>query len=187
MSNICFEDLNILNQMQIIEIIDKTRDILELNYKNELNIKEKDAYSKEYRAYRKIDNFAENYIVVFIYNDKCNDYKDINSCGLSYGGIELPIISKVINKNRVEQLLLLKFNKNVSGYSNKQNINLRNFNIYGLCFNSPYSWKDDSWLSDDGKTDYTDSLGVFDLNRKKIIECLIKNHDYNSESEVGEL
>ncbi len=34
--------------------------------------------------------------------------------------------------------------------------------------------------------DYTDSLGVFDLNRKKIIECLIKNHDYNEKSEVGE-
>lgn len=29
-------------------------------------------------------------------------------------------------------------------------------------------------------------MGVFDLNRKKIIECLIKNHDYNEESEVAE-
>ena len=31
-----------------------------------------------------------------------------------------------------------------------------------------------------------DSLGVFDLNRKKIIECLIKNHDYKAKSEVAE-
>ena len=58
--------------------------------------------------------------------------------------------------------------------------------IYGLCFNSPYSWKDDSWKSENGGLDYTDTLGVFDLNRKKIIECLIKNHDYSIESEVGE-
>lgn len=58
--------------------------------------------------------------------------------------------------------------------------------IYGLCFNSPYSWKDNEWKKDNGKYDYTDSLGVFDLNRKKIIECLIKNHDFSECSEVGE-
>ena len=37
-----------------------------------------------------------------------------------------------------------------------------------------------------GNIDYIDSLGVFDLNRKKIIECLFKNHDYSENSEVGE-
>ena len=57
--------------------------------------------------------------------------------------------------------------------------------IYGLCFNSPYSWKDDEWKKENGKIDYTDTLGVFDLNRKKIIECLLKNHDYGENSEVG--
>ena len=183
---------------------------------------------------------------------------------MSYGGIELPIIAKIINQNKVERLLLLKFNKEVSGYSNKQLIDLRKFNIkdfgglinsnelinhnvdlfddniltgktlqlainslydcdinvknicivrypsinridqmfldnpgavdyhlffdyiYGLCFNSPYSWKDNEWKNDKGKVDYVDTLGVFDLNRKKIIECLIKNHDFNINSEVGE-
>ena len=40
--------------------------------------------------------------------------------------------------------------------------------------------------NENGEIDYTDSLGIFDLNRKKIIECLIKNHDYNEKSEVGE-
>ena len=58
--------------------------------------------------------------------------------------------------------------------------------IYGLCFCSPYSWKDNEWKSENGIIDYTDTLGVFDLNRKKIIECLIKNHDFNINSEVGE-
>ena len=264
MSSICFRNATILNSNKLCETINDTKNILELNYKKELISEAKNDYSKDYRAYREIDNFAENYIAVSIYNDKCNYCNVINSCGLSYGGIELPIISKVINKNKVEQLLLLKFNKSVSGYSNKQNLNLRKFNIndfggiqgiknlsnhnvdlfddnvltgktlqiainslydyevdvnnicivrypginridqmfynntsaidyhlffdyiYGLCFSSPYSWKDDSWISDDGKPDYTDSLGVFDLNRKKIIECLIKNHDYNVNSEVGE-
>ena len=57
--------------------------------------------------------------------------------------------------------------------------------IYGLCFSSPYSWKDNEWYNK-GKINYTDSFGVFDLNRKKIIECLIKNHDYKDESEAGE-
>ena len=58
--------------------------------------------------------------------------------------------------------------------------------IYGLCFSSPYSWKDNEWKNDNGKIDYTDTLGIFDLNRKKIIECLIKNHKFNENSEVGE-
>ena len=48
---------------------------------------------------------------------------------MSYGGIELPIIAKIVDKNRVERLLLLKFNKEVSGYLNKQLIDLRKFNI----------------------------------------------------------
>lgn len=51
--------------------------------------------------------------------------------------------------------------------------------ITGLCFHSPYSWRDEN------KNDlYLDSLGVFDLNRKKILECIIKNHDYKKYSEV---
>ena len=31
---------------------------------------------------------------------------------------------------------------------------------------------------------YEDSLGVFDLNRRKISECLIKNGDYSQNSEI---
>ena len=42
------------------------------------------------------------------------------------------------------------------------------------------------WKNSVGKIDYVDSLGVFDLNRKKIVECLVKNHDFNENSEVGE-
>ena len=34
---------------------------------------------------------------------------------------------------------------------------------------------------------YKDSLGVFDKNRQKILECLYKNHDYKLDSEVAKI
>lgn len=264
MSKICFENQYIIDKENIFTIINSTKEILFYNLILELNKPKKENYSKDYRAYREIDNFAENYIAVSLYKEKRDNNRFVNACGLSYGGIELPLLAKVIDQNRIEKLLLLKFNKEVSGYTNKQLIDLRKFNIknfgglinseifgnsnvdlfddnvltgktlqlainslydcninvnnicivrypsinridqmfldnpsaidynlffnyiYGLCFSSPYSWKDDSWKKDNGEIDYTDSLGVFDLNRKKIIECLLKNHDYNENSEVGE-
>ena len=264
MSKICFFEQYIINKDDIIENIINTKNILEDNLMVELNSEEKSDYTKDYRAYREIDNFGENYVAVSLYKEKSNNDEVVSACGLSYGGIELPILTKIIKQNKVDKLFLLKFNKKVSGYTNKQLIELRNFNIndfgglvnseyfkglnvdlfddnvltgktlqlsintlydcnihtknicivrypsinrinqmflnnsvavdyhlffdyiYGLCFNSPYSWKDNEWKNENGTIDYTDSLGVFDLNRKKIIECLVKNHDFNEYSEVGE-
>lgn len=264
MSNICFKSKFFIDKDFICSLVTKTKDLLINNLRDEYLSEEKDDYSKDYRAYREIDNFGENYTAVSLYQEKRNNKNDfINACGLSYGGIELPIIAKIVDKNRVERLLLLKFNKEVSGYSNKQLIDLRKFNIneygglvnsssfqnsnfdlfddnvltgktlqlainslydcnigvknicivrypginridqmflnniaavdfhlffdyiYGLCYSSPYSWKDNGWQDEDGVVDYKDSLMVFDLNRKKIVECLIKNHDYRENSEVG--
>lgn len=264
MSNICFKSKFFIDKDFICSLVTKTKDLLIDNLRDENLSEEKDDYSKDYRAYREIDNFGENYTAVSLYQEKRNNKNDfINACGLSYGGIELPIIAKIVDKNRVERLLLLKFNKEVSGYSNKQLIDLRKFNIneygglvnsnsfqnsnfdlfddnvltgktlqlainslydcnigvknicivrypginridqmflnniaavdfhlffdyiYGLCYSSPYSWKDNGWQDEDEVVDYKDSLMVFDLNRKKIVECLIKNHDYRENSEVG--
>lgn len=264
MSNICFKSKFFIDKDFICSLVTKTKDLLIDNLRDENLSEEKDDYSKDYRAYREIDNFGENYTAVSLYQEKRNNKNDfINACGLSYGGIELPIIAKIVDKNRVERLLLLKFNKEVSGYSNKQLIDLRKFNIneygglvnsnsfqnsnfdlfddnvltgktlqlainslydcnigvknicivrypginridqmflnniaavdfhlffdyiYGLCYSSPYSWKDNGWQDEDEVVDYKDSLMVFDLNRKKIVECLIKNHDYKENSEVG--
>lgn len=264
MSNICFKSKFFIDKDFICSLVTKTKDLLIDNLRDENLSEEKDDYSKDYRAYREIDNFGENYTAVSLYQEKRNNKNDfINACGLSYGGIELPIIAKIVDKNRVERLLLLKFNKEVSGYLNKQLIDLRKFNIneygglvnsnsfqnsnfdlfddnvltgktlqlainslydcnigvknicivrypginridqmflnniaavdfhlffdyiYGLCYSSPYSWKDNGWQDEDGVVDYKDSLMVFDLNRKKIVECLIKNHDYRENSEVG--
>ena len=264
MSNICFKSKFFIDKDFICSLVTKTKDLLIDNLRDENLSEEKDDYSKDYRDYREIDNFGENYTAVSLYQEKRNNKNDfINACGLSYGGIELPIIAKIVDKNRVERLLLLKFNKEVSGYSNKQLIDLRKFNIneygglvnsnsfqnsnfdlfddnvltgktlqlainslydcnigvknicivrypginridqmflnniaavdfhlffdyiYGLCYSSPYSWKDNGWQDEDGVVDYKDSLMVFDLNRKKIVECLIKNHDYRENSEVG--
>ena len=264
MSNICFKSEFFIDKDFICSLVTKTKDLLIDNLRDENLLEEKDDYSKDYRAYREIDNFGENYTAVSLYQEKRNNKNDfINACGLSYGGIELPIIAKIVDKNRVERLLLLKFNKEVSRYSNKQLIDLRKFNIneygglvnsnsfqnsnfdlfddnvltgktlqlainslydcnigvknicivrypginridqmflnniaavdfhlffdyiYGLCYSSPYSWKDNGWQDEDEVVDYKDSLMVFDLNRKKIVECLIKNHDYKENSEVG--
>lgn len=266
MSNICFNTCYVIDIAEIVSSIKETLNILNDNLKKEIIEEEKEDYSKDYRTYREIDNFGENYIAVSLYSErKNNSNKLINLCGLSYGGIELPLISKIINQNKVERLLLLKFNKDVSGYSNKQLIDLRKFNIhnfggliggdeiskshldlfddnvltgktlqlainslydynimvdnicivrypsinridqmflenptavdyhlffnyiYGLCFSSPYSWKDNNlWKDDNGNWDYTDTLSIFDLNRRKIVECLVKNHDFKENSEVGE-
>lgn len=264
LSNTCFEERFMVNDNILLDALLNTKKVMLYYLKSELELKEKGDYSKDYRAYREIDNVSENYIAVSLYEEKCNNKDIINACGLSYGGIELPILAKIINENRIDKLLLLKFNKEVSGYSNKQLLDLRKFNInnygglinslnfknrdvdifddnvltgktlqlsvnslydsdinvknicivrypsinridqmfmgntsaidyklffnyiYGLCFNSPYSWKDNEWEKINGKYDYSDSLGVFDLNRKKIIECILKNHNYNEYSEVGE-
>ncbi len=264
MSKICFENQYIIDKENILTIIGNSKEVLINNLMQEFNKNNLNDYSKSYRAYREIDNFAENYIAVSLYKEKSNNNKFKNACGLSYGGIELPILARVIFENKIKKLLLLKFNKEVSGYTNKQLLDLRKFNIrdfgglmnseifenssvdlfddnvltgktlqlainslydcninvnnicivrypsinridqmfldnpsavdynlffnyiYGLCFSSPYSWKDNNWKNENGEIDYTDSLGIFDMNRKKIIECLIKNHDYNKQSEVGE-
>lgn len=265
MSKICFDESNVINKDLISYLLSKSKKIVYDNFIIEKSSKDKVDYSKDYRAYREIDNFGENYTAVSLYKEKRNNSSEyINACGLSYGGIELPIIAKIVDKNKIERLLLLKFNKEVSGYSNKQLMDLRKFNInkygglinadifrysnvdlfddnvltgktlqlainslydsdidvnnicvvrypginridqmfldntaavdfhlffdyiYGLCYSSPYSWKDNEWKDKDGKIDYKDSIGVFDVNRKKIVECLIKNHDYNENSEVGE-
>ncbi len=258
MSNICFSENYKIEKDYILNILNTTYKEI---YNNFLSVKhnliEKD-YSKEYRAYREIDNFAENYITLMLNHEKNEHIKNFSVCGLCYGGIELPILYKIINK-KINDVLILKFNKQVSGYTNKQLVDLRKFNINdygglikigninsnsilllddniltgktiqlainslydcnfnvvnvsvvrypsinrldqmfmnnhgavdynlffdyitGLCFPSPYSWRDENNLNP-----YEDSLGVFDLNRKKIIECLIKNHDFKDKSEVAQ-
>lgn len=257
MANICFDNNYQIDKNKIIKLLDLSCKSLYYDYLIFMSRDEIKDYSKEYRTYREIDNFAENYITVHLYNEKNNRISS-DVCGMSYGGIELPILSKVLNQKIIDNVLLLKFNKKVSGYANKQLIDLRNFDINeyggiksvncnpeeldlfddnvltgktlqlainafydcdikvnnicivrypsinridqmfldkhgavdyhlffdyinGLCFKSPYSWRDDN-----DKNVYEDSLGVFDKNRKKIIECLLKNHDYEETSEVGE-
>lgn len=217
---------------------------------------EKDNYSKEFRAYREIDNFAENFITCYLTMQKDSNISDKGLCGLCYGGLELPVIMKSINDG-IKDVSILKFNKEVTGYSKKQSLDLRFFDIFqtggitllgiekqkkyillddnlltgktmqlalttlydigldvdriiavrypginrinqmfmpnhgaidyrhffnfieGLYFPSPYSWRDPYSMNP-----YEDSLGVFDLNRRKILECLVKNGDYSKNSEV---
>ena len=214
-------------------------------------------YSKEFRVYREIDNFAENFITSCLTMQKDLRIYKKGICGVCYGGLELPIIMKSMD-NRIDDVSVLKFNKNVTGYSKKQSLELRFFDVFnaggielfgvdkqksyvllddnlltgktmqlalttlydigidvdkiivvrypgvnrisqmfmpnhgaidyrhffefieGLYFPSPYSWRD-PYSSDP----YEDSLGIFDLNRRKVLECLVKNGDYSKNSEVS--
>lgn len=213
-------------------------------------------YCKEFRVYREIDNFAENFITCYLSLPHNIKFNNLGVCGLCYGGIELPIIMKSLYGS-LDEVSILKFNQDVTGYTKKQSMDLRFFDIFriggietqgidnqknyvlcddnlltgktmqialttlydlginvdkaivvrypsvnrisqmflpnhgavdyrcffdfiqGLYFPSPYSWRD-PYSSDK----YEDSLGVFDLNRRKILECLLKNGDYAKNSEV---
>ena len=129
MSSICFElnDLFDINKIKIllnniIELLEQEQKNFVLSSSNNVN------YSKEYRAYREIDNFAENYIAIKLDNDKNKNEKEYGVCGTCYGGIELPVIYKII-KPTLNDIVLLKLNSNVSGYKNKQLVDLRKFNV----------------------------------------------------------
>ena len=257
MKNISFNKNYKINSSDIIELIKNTIMITNLFMLEFYKQLDKENYSKEFRVYREIDNFAENFITCYLTMKKdLNIYKK-GICGVCYGGLELPIIMKTID-DRILDVSVLKFNKNVTGYSKKQSLEMRFFDIFnaggielfgidkqkpyvllddnlltgktmqlalttlydtgidvdkivvvrypsvnrisqmfmpnhgavdyryffefieGLYFPSPYSWRD-PYSSDP----YEDSLGVFDLNRRKILECLLKNGDYSKNSEVS--
>ncbi len=255
MMNLAFNNIPIEIE-KIEELIKNIISILEKFALNFIEYPIKENYSKDFRAYREIDNFAENFITCKLTLQKNPDLINDGLCGICYGGLELPIIMKILD-NRIRDVSILKFNQNVTGYTKKQSLELRFFDIFktggiellnvdkekkyvlmddnlltgktmqlaittlydvgidvekvisvrypgvnrisqmfmpnhgaidyhyffnfieGLYFPSPYSWKDPNspYL-------YEDSLGVFDLNRRKIEECLLKNGDYSKNSEI---
>ena len=79
---------------------------------------DKENYSKDFRAYREIDNFAENFITCYLTIQKDSNIFNKGICGLCYGGLELPLIMKSIDY-RINDVSVLKFNKNVTGYAKK--------------------------------------------------------------------
>lgn len=88
MSNMCFKNGFIINKDFVCNIIKQSKKILTDNLSIEEITKDKQNYSKDYRTYREIDNFGENYTAVSLYQEKRNDNDDfINACGLSYGGM----------------------------------------------------------------------------------------------------
>ncbi len=256
MKNIAFDESYKINSVDVKKII-KNAMLITNEFRLEFDKQDdKENYSKDFRAYREIDNFAENFITCYLTLKKdCNIFNK-GICGVCYGGLELPIIMKSMD-DRINEVSVLKFNKNVTGYSKKQSLELRFFDIFktggielfgidkqkeyiilddnlltgktmqlaittfydiginvdkivavrhpgvnrisqmfmpnhgaidyrhffsfieGLYFSSPYSWRDPY-----STNPYEDSLGIFDLNRRKILECLAKNGDYSKKSEV---
>lgn len=258
MKEICLNINYEISKEQLNKILHNVVEIIQRDISEFYSSDYKENYSKDFRAYREIDNFFHNYINTELSMEKItlND-EDMAVCGLCYGGLELPIMFKVLHPN-IKNIWILQFNNNATGYSKKQSSELRFFDIksaggmkilgidctkkmiltddnlltgktvqlalnimcdliidvdkisivrytsinridqmflpnhgainynqffnfiVGLTFPSPYSWRDP--MSDDK---YEDSLGIFDLNRKKIVECLIKNYDYGKTSEVA--
>ena len=259
MKNLSFNKNYLLNKNELLITLINVLQLLKYHRSIITTKSDTKDYSKEFRVYREIDNFAENYITMDLANKKINDSMKYGICGLSYGGIELPIIQKILNKNN-HNIGILRFCKDIASYKNKHSVEIRNFDIndyggvqnfgmdlslkyiiaddnlltaktmqlalntfydikvdvnsiitvrypsinrvnqmfmenhgavdykylfnfiYGLCFQSPYTWRDEN--NDDM---YKDSLGVFDKNRQKILECLYKNHDYRPNSEVAKI
>ena len=256
MKNIVFDKNFKVDNIQLDVLLQKSI-LITYQFKEIFNHQvQKANYSKDFRAYREIDNFAENFITCYSTIQKDSKIFDKGICGVCYGGLELPIIMQTI-ENRIKDVSILKFNSNVTGYTKKQSLELRFFDIFknggieivgvdkqksyillndnlltgktmqlvistfydvnikidkimvvrypgvnrinqmfmpnhgaidfrqffdfieGLYFPSPYSWRDPNSLNP-----YEDSLGIFDLNRRKIIECLVKNGDYTKNSEV---
>ena len=256
MKNILFNENYKINSIDVENLI-KNMILITNEFRLKFNKQpDKENYSKDFRAYREIDNFAENFITCYLTLQKDSNIFNKGICGVCYGGLELPIIMKSID-DRINDVSILKFNKNVTGYAKKQSLELRFFDISktggieifgidkqkeyiilddnlltgktmqlaittfydiginvdkivavrypgvnrisqmfmpnhgavdyrhffnfieGLYFSSPYSWRDPY-----SKNPYEDSLGIFDLNRRKILECLAKNGDYSKKSEV---
>ena len=256
MKNISFNENYKINSIDVENLI-KNMILITNEFRLKFNKQpDKENYSKDFRAYREIDNFAENFITCYLTLQKDSNIFNKGICGVCYGGLELPIIVKSID-DRINDVSILKFNKNVTGYAKKQSLELRFFDISktggieifgidkqkeyiilddnlltgktmqlaittfydiginvdkivavrypgvnrisqmfmpnhgavdyrhffnfieGLYFSSPYSWRDPY-----SKNPYEDSLGIFDLNRRKILECLAKNGDYSKKSEV---
>ncbi len=256
MKNISFVEDYEINSMDVENLIKNTILITDEFVSKFVRQSDKENYSKVFRAYREIDNFAENFITCYLTLQKDPNIFNKGVCGVCYGGLELPIIMKSID-HRIDDISILKFNKNVTGYTKKQSLELRFFDISksggielfgvdkqkeyiilddnlltgktmqlaiitfydigvnidkivavrypgvnrisqmfmpnhgaidyryffdfieGLYFSSPYSWRDPY-----STNPYEDSLGIFDLNRRKILECLVKNGDYSKDSEV---
>ena len=185
MSRICFENQYFVDKEKTIEITNNTRKVLLNNMTQELEKEDEKDYSKNYRAYREIDNFAENYIAVSLYKEKCDNNKYANACGLSYGGIELPILAKIVDQNRIEKLLILKFNKEVSGYKNKQLLDLRKFNIkdFSGLINSEIFENSNVDLFDDnvltGKTLQIAINSLYDCNINVNNICIVRYPSIN--------
>jgi HAD superfamily hydrolase (TIGR01484 family) len=129
MKNISFNENYKINSIDLEKLIKDT-----ILITNEFRVEfikqsEKENYSKDFRAYREIDNFAENFITCSLTLQKDSNIFNKGICGLCYGGLELPIIMKSID-DRINDVSILKFNKNVTGYAKKQSLELRFFDIF---------------------------------------------------------
>lgn len=103
MENICFNKKEIESYpIEISKILSKiieayTKIVKKVTEKNNLELNK-----RCFRTYREIDNFIENFITINMTIEKLNEEninffdKEINFSGMSYGGIELPLLARKI-------------------------------------------------------------------------------------------
>ncbi len=131
MEKISFQQNYKINYTDIDNLIKNTISVVNKFKLEFCGFKSKENYSKDFRAYREIDNFAENFITCYLTVQKDPSVFNKGMCGLCYGGLELPIIMKSIEE-QIADVSLLKFNNSVTGYSKKQSLELRFFDIFKL-------------------------------------------------------
>ena len=123
-----------------------------------------------------VSNFTGNRFIVFDDNLLTGKTMQLSLNTLNDIGADVKNISVVRypNVNRIPQMFM-------KGHGAVDFNAYFNF-IVGLGFSSPYTWRDENENSE-----YEDSLGIFDVNRQKILECIYKNHSYNENSEVAKI
>ncbi len=156
MADICFKDNYNLNGNTVQDILKKTVPSISRYSLEFIQQPDKNDYSKDFRVYREIDNFAENYIAMDLASEKSEMIidKEIGVCGLCYGGLELPVIYSIVNQD-IRQVSVLKFGSNITGYQNKHALEVRSFAIedyggiqfYGIDPSKRYILADDNLLT----------------------------------------
>lgn len=85
MTKICFENNFSIKINEIKEILSLIDFSINKDFFEFLTMSQEKDYSKEYRTYREIDNFVENYLTVKIDSDKKEKGNNFGVCGMCYG------------------------------------------------------------------------------------------------------
>lgn len=111
MDDICFESKEYDYTERILNVSERINCVLESNMEKILQNPHVE-YEKCFKAFREIDNFAENRITMDLVLEKIKrsncflKKQDVSFTGIAYGGLELPFIAKKILKNNEKSITI---------------------------------------------------------------------------------